>query len=61
MMSKKKLPKIDEKELTDNLANLGQMGEEFHTPTDKFSKDNEITLETEDGDEFEFILDEKPN
>ena len=37
------------------------MGEEFHTPTDKFSKDNEVTLETEDGDEFEFILDEKPN
>ena len=28
-MAKKKTPKIDEKELSENLSNLGQMGEEF--------------------------------
>ena len=55
------LDKIDEKELSDNLSNLGQMGEEFHTPTDKFNEENEVVLETDDGEEFTFVLDEKPN
>ena len=44
-MAKKKTPKIDEKELSENLSNLGQMGEEFHTPTDKFNQENEVVLE----------------
>ena len=60
-MAKKKTPKIDEKELSENLSNLGQMGEEFHTPTDKFNEANEVVLETDDGEEFTFVLDEKPN
>ena len=60
-MAKKKTPKIDEKELSENLSNLGQMGEEFHTPTDKVNQENEVVLETDDGEEFTFVLDEKPN
>ena len=60
-MAKKKTPKIDEKELSENLSNLGQMGEEFHTPKDKFNQENEVVLETDDGEEFTFVLDEKPN